>query len=355
MHRYLSGTMTFALRLTPAGLWMVRGQSTQEAFTDSRGRQSQREVLQPLLDAQKRPLLPASSLKGVLRSTAERILRTIDPDRPADLTPLADATFLQHDHQADGNAGNDDAKERAKRWLRTQRRADIADSQLLEWYEANDHPQPEGNALYPLLSAASQLFGATPHRGLVALEDARAATDTLARRSHVAIDRFTGGVGEGPFLEELTPDAQQPLETTLTIANFALYQIGLLALTFQEINRGYTGIGGGTRKGQGRVRIAVTAATIRYEHRDPAARGIVSAQVRLVGPPWYARDIPPAVQAIEQSVALLADVRPVEPHGWRERGVQTFKLNQAQTERLFAEAVERAWCPWLDVVTREGR
>jgi CRISPR/Cas system CSM-associated protein Csm3 (group 7 of RAMP superfamily) len=71
------------LTITPQGPWMVRGETRKEG-------QARRDVLYPLLDHQGRPLLPASSLKGVLRSTAERILRTVDTHTDPKRIPLAE-------------------------------------------------------------------------------------------------------------------------------------------------------------------------------------------------------------------------------------------------------------------------
>jgi CRISPR/Cas system CSM-associated protein Csm3 (group 7 of RAMP superfamily) len=333
MHRHYAGSCTLRLRIMPLGGWMVRGLPDPN---------SERQVLQPLFDAHGLPYLPASSLKGVLRSTAERILRSVDPQRPDSLIPLADNPFIDRA----GLSAEDYSKH-----LATRPRANISDSELLEWHAANQITPP--TPIYPALSAASQLFGATVHGGMVTLDEAHAPKQ-LVRRSHVAIDRFSGGVGEGPFLEDLQAPSI-PLETTLTITNFALYQLGLLAITLQELNRGYVGIGGGTRKGQGQVQIRVTDMHFRYAHRAAQEAGIVSAQYRLSQPPWNVHDVPIAVKHIEQGLTLLEDVAPASTSDWREQQLQHIRLNQTQREALFREAVLRAWGAWIDYVCGEGR
>jgi CRISPR/Cas system CSM-associated protein Csm3 (group 7 of RAMP superfamily) len=339
MQRFVAGTCTMHLTITLRGPWIVRGQTKPETFVDQRRQQSQRDILFPLLDAQRRPLLPASSLKGVLRSTAERILRSVDPERSARRTPLADEPFVHQPNE-----------------LSKLQRGQIADSELVEWNKEQRHYSAEElkpQVVYKIQSAASQLFGSTLHAGLLRLEDATAASPQRQRRSHVAIDRFTGGVGEGPFIEELAP-AATTLETKLTLSNFALWQIGLLALVFQEINRGYVGLGGGTRKGQGQAQIAVPQITIQYpEIAYNVTAGVISAQARLADPPWSLPDIPEAVLAVERGRVLLADLEPYSARNWRESGTQTLVIQEEQITPLFTEAVGTAWRAWVDEMTRD--
>jgi CRISPR/Cas system CSM-associated protein Csm3 (group 7 of RAMP superfamily) len=341
MQRYFSGDCRMHLRLTPVGPWMVRGQTEQES-ADNRGRTPL--VLMPLRDRRGRPLLPASSLKGVLRATSERILRSLDPERPLTCRPLADDPFVE-----------DNDQER----LRQSSRGQIADSELLDWMQAHGDPLPEPTAVYPLLSAASQLFGATVHAGLVTLEDACANDaalwdDTRWRRSHVAIDRFTGGVGEGPFVEALADTV--PLETMLTITNFALWQLALIGLTIQELNLGYAAVGGGTRKGQGQAHIDVPEITVRYAHVGLNERGIVSAQARLAGPPWNAaKSVPAEVCASEGDAVLLPDLTPIAPRNWRDDGMRTLVVTGTEVEQLFAQAVSKVWRRWVPLMIEEAR
>ncbi|MBK9709830.1 MAG: hypothetical protein IPO81_00625 [Kouleothrix sp.] len=340
MQRFIVGTCQMHLRLTPLEPWMVRGQVEPEVFTDQRGQQSQRDILQPLRDSRGFPLLPASSFKGVLRSTAERILRSVHKV-DADHAPLADEPFVHNESV-----------------LPNLKRGQIADSEMPAW---NEHHKryPElldaecmPRLIYRYLSAASQLFGATTHAGLVRLEDARVPTKATQRRSHVALDRFTGGVGEGPFIEQLAP-SDMSLETTLTINNFALWQIGLLGLVFQEFNRGYIGIGASTRKGQGQVRVDALRIEVRYT-RDAynVSHGIISAQARLADEPWRVQDVPRAVAA-ERGIVLLAELERQLAHGWREQDITLLLVQEEQVQQLFREAVDIAWRAWIAQVAQE--
>jgi CRISPR/Cas system CSM-associated protein Csm3 (group 7 of RAMP superfamily) len=321
------------LTMTPQGPWMVRGETREEG-------QARRDILYPLLDHQGRPLLPASSLKGVLRSTVERILRTVDTHTDPKRIPLADDPFVHKDadyHQYE--------------------RATIADSELAEWNEKHKRYTQEQltpERIYRVLSAASQMFGCTLHAGLVMLDDATVPARRLSPRTHVAIDRFTGGVGEGPFNEQLVVE-QSLLTTHLTITNFALWQIGLLALVFQEINRGYVGMGAGTRKGQGQMKIAIPVITFTYNaqaYRD-SQKGIISAQARLAEPPWSVNDVPYAVQHTEGDKVLLSDIDPQTSQDWREEGMKVLLVQEEQVTALFQEAVQHAWVPWVQQMMKQ--
>lgn len=331
MHRFIAGTCTMHLKIAPKGPWMVRGETKQETFIDQRGRQNLRDYLCPIQDGEGHPVLPASSLKGVLRSTAERILRSMEPDRVPSLRPLADVPFIHNEND-----------------LPVLRRCEISDSELDAWnnrHKRYTEDQLAPGHVYTILSPASQLFGCTLHAGLVTLDDAHVPKKKTMRRSHVAIDRFTGGVGEGPFIEELAP-ADTPLQTRLSIRNFALWHIGLMALVFQEINRGYVHIGGGTRKGQGQVQIDVPCVGFCYAQRVyGASSGIISAQARL-----KAGDVPPDVLQAEEQMVLLKTAEKQEPRGWRNAGTVSLLVQEEQVQQLFREAVGQAWRQWIRVV-----
>src|SRR5262249_52442501 len=132
----------------------------------------------------------------------------------------------------------------------------------------------------------------------------------------------------------------------LSVVNFALWQIGLLALVFQELNRGYATIGGGTRKGQGIVAVTVPSVTFRYPeivYRDTHS-GIVSAQGHL--PSGVTMDAP-ATLSDERSLVLFAGLEPQPGRDWRDDGLVTLAIDGDGVERLFAESVEKAWLRWL--------
>jgi hypothetical protein len=241
----------------------------------------------------------------------------------------------------------------------------VSDAELAEragW----ERPPPD---VYRRLSAASQLFGSTLHAGLLSLDDATVPA-RVHERSHVAIDRFTGGVGEGPFTEELTTGAV-PLETTLRVECFALWHLALLALTLRELDLGYAAIGGGTRKGQGRVKAEVLWVNARYAEtvyrESGVSGGVISAQAWLhhatEGQPWYRDETPPAVLAAEgrrkdgrAPAVLLPDLTPQDESAddWRRAGTLKVSVPQKRVAELFRAAISDPWRAWLAVWNKEG-
>ena len=353
MHRLVAGTCRMDLELTPQSPWMVRG--------EVRGQNP--EVIHPLQYGPHTndgptypPVLPASSIKGVLRSTAEYILRSIHADRSENSRPLADVPFVQDKkREAKGSKQSRPNQAPEHDHLQGLARGQIADSELLEWNAANGNPL-DTNALapqrrYPLLSATTQLFGATVHAGLLTLDDAMTPS-AITLRTHVALSRFTGGVGQGPFTERVVlPEGS--LHTTLTVTNFALWQLALLGLVFREVSRGYVGFGSGTRKGQGRMQIKVREMRFSYPAKVyPAERvGIVSAQAHHP----LATDVPDSVRSIEAPLDMLRDAPALEtptPH-WREQDTVQRIVPDSLCETFFAEVVQSAWGPWVQAMRKE--
>ena len=337
MHRFIAGTCVLTLRLTPEGPWMVRGETERERTPNGR----ERNLLLPLLDRNGRPTLPGSAIKGVLRSTAERILRSVGPARDPLRAPLTDPTFVI-DPQRD---------------LAGLPRANVADSELAKWVadQPTDNPVPLNlapPAVYATLSATSQLFGATLHAGLLTLTNASAPNPSMQRRSHVAIDRFHGGVGEGPFLEALA-SADTTLSTSLTITNFAFWHLALLAFIIREIDEGFVSFGLGTRKGQGRMRATLSDLTFSYPdlaYNVPA--GIISAQARLAAPPWSVADVPLAVQLADAD-PVATDLTPTPPADWRSAGTRGIRVDGERVTLLLREIVNGPWATWLHAMTSE--
>lgn len=264
------------LELKPQSPWVVRGKEVP-VYPD-RAKPLKR---QPLLDHLGNPILPATSFGGVLRATSERILRSFND------------TFACLPY-------NNTESEQAK---------------------------------YCELCLACQLFGATPHASLLRVDDAQSIRLNADMRSHVAIDRLTGGVGYGPFFEEVVL-ARDGLAKTITIENFALWQVALLGLALKEIHLGYANLGAGTRKGQGRFKIDFKSAEIIYAQSFYGNNtGVISAQ--------------PESRHGEDE-AVLKDIQAVAnwDGSWETYGLARLIVQDAQTKKvedLFRECVSGAW------------
>lgn len=162
--------------------------------------------------------IPGSSLKGVFRSFTERVLRTLNGKWACD----------PFDDDACG------------------RKLDKED----------DTAKVYSNSCH-----ACKLYGNTRLRSRVAFSDAFPEGDLKTEtRYGVAISRLTNAVAHGPFEMEIVVSGS--FKGGLTLQNFEVWQLGLLALTMKAINDGLVKIGFGKNRGFGEVELRVTQAIV---------------------------------------------------------------------------------------------
>lgn len=183
--------------------------------------------------------LPGSSLKGVIRSYAERITRTLSPeDKPACCDPFQKESSDIH----------------------------LACSKRLEERKIAD-----AKGAYKESCLICRLFGTTASAGRFSIEDAslKDGRYKIERRDGVGIDRFTGGASSGAkFMLEPITDAS--FSTQIYIRNFELWQLGLLAYVFQDFKDELIRIGYGKSRGLGKVKGVVKQVKLRYlGHKKP--------------------------------------------------------------------------------------
>lgn len=185
--------------------------------------------------------LPGSSLKGVFRGYAEKLLRTVG-GRCCD--PLDD----------NPRSPTCSCGKRAER---------VREAGL------------DGPAIYRdrrYACRACQLFGSTAMAARIRFRDAYPAGDVRREvRTNVAIDRRKGSVAVGPFdLEVLT---RATFQTDIQIRNFELWQLGLLGLVLRDLREGYVPLGFGKSRGLGHVGAELGPLAIRYvgTRRDGAS------------------------------------------------------------------------------------
>lgn len=82
-------------------------------------------------------------------------------------------------------------------------------------------------------------------------------------RDMIGIDRFTGGVHSGANMRFHALEGTT-FETTVSVRNFELWQLGLLAYVFRDFAEGLVSIGFGKSKGFGQVKGEVKAVTLSY-------------------------------------------------------------------------------------------
>lgn len=227
MHRRLYATCTLNLKITAKSPLLVQG---AHATT---GTATFHEAHDPTDNHKKKYCIPASSLKGVWRSTVEMILRSYAP------------------------------------WLACDPFAEDGESQSCSRKLEN---KVNPNEAYTASCPACRLFGNTAHAGLLTIDDAWATSDVKQiepaqirpNKIGIAVDRFLGMAKKSAIYQYqvLSPGAQ--FSTHLTLINPELWQIGLLALVFREMAAGRVRIGTGTRRGLGEVDICVNELSIDY-------------------------------------------------------------------------------------------
>jgi CRISPR-associated protein Csm3 len=168
--------------------------------------------------------IPGSSLRGVVRAHAERLLRTLDEKHACYVVEAKKFCLRQKGLKED--------KEPADR-------------------------------LYRESCYACKLFGNTGVASRVQMSDLHPAVDPLREsRFGVAIDRITGAVAVGPFDLEVVTDAR--FEGRIVLRNFTVGQLGLLGAALLDIADGLVALGHAKSRGLGRVCIEFTRAEFRF-------------------------------------------------------------------------------------------
>lgn len=192
------------------------------------------------------PFIPGSSLKGVIRSYAEKICRSLREQPVPVCLPYLKPGKEQNGEENQASCG-------------------LRITEHLNAHDLKSIPTPD---VYRLSCPACRMFGSHYFIGRLATSDGY-LTDTFRKsgkaifenRDGVAIDRLTGGpVGSAKYdLEVLT---RAEFGTRIEIRNFERWQLGLLSLVLRDMADGYIRIGMGKSRGLGRFRADVKKFTI---------------------------------------------------------------------------------------------
>lgn len=192
-------------------------------------------------EVQEVPFLPGSSIKGAVRSHAERILRTLglhccDITRPACVGKGA---------------------------------------------SYRDHCLACRTFGYTTLSSRVRFTDAFPWRpdSSAAERSSAAAAVRIEQRPGVQIDRRLGSAAGGRLFE-LEVATSGAFYGEIVVRNYQLWQLGLLALVVRDINEGYQRVGAMKSRGLGRVKMGIEE--LRIEQWGPLARDD-EAKVRGIG------------------------------------------------------------------------
>lgn len=225
MFRALYNRAKLVIRIEPDTPILI--QSGREAFDPTR---PDMEFIRTRTDfGEEAPFLPGSSIKGVMRAHAERILRSLCP--------------------GDGQL---------RKWA-----CNITEKGGTCVQAGGDEPHPYREHCY-----ACRTFGLTTLASRVRITDAypwpigadreerirSAGHVRLEERPGVMIDRRKG-TGQNPRFYEVCTEGQFYAE--LFVQNYQLWQLALLALVLRDMNWGYQRLGASKSRGLGKVKVAV--------------------------------------------------------------------------------------------------
>ncbi|MCZ7672179.1 MAG: RAMP superfamily CRISPR-associated protein [Chloroflexi bacterium] len=194
--------------------------------------------------------LPGSSLKGTLRSYAEKVARTLGEEKGTHFPP-----FSCNPLGTSASPGRTDYY--CGKYL--DKKGEQADKHRLACPICRTFGHTS-LASHLRLSDAYPLDPLEPER-MTWFEEANETEE----RDGVAIDRVSGAVAVGPFnLEVVTKGAFQG---TLTLSNFQLWQLGLLAIVLRDLGQGRVPIGFAKSRGLGRVAVDYNRAEVAYPGR----------------------------------------------------------------------------------------
>ncbi len=210
----------------------------------------------PLLatyDKNARPVLPGSSLRGVLRSQAERIARTL-------------ATL------ADGGDGVHFKKSCPACNPLTAKKSDPVAScnSFIKALPAQERRELDKKGAEDELCMACRLFGSPWNGSRLRVEDAYLEPGTAPKlkvMDFLAIDRFTGGGRDGAKFDAVVLWKPR-FRVRLFLENPQPWELGWLALALRDLDEGLTAVGFGRAKGFGQMHIEKPALTLGYLHED---------------------------------------------------------------------------------------
>ncbi|MGC9400700.1 MAG: RAMP superfamily CRISPR-associated protein [Anaerolineae bacterium] len=193
-----------------------------------------------------RPVLAGSGLRGVLRSHAERLARTL-----ATHNADSDEIFLRT-CPACSPVESDADKPLAS-----------CDALLRGQVSTSDEVSDKH------LCLACRLFGSTRRGSRLLVEDApyqpteAQPRPVLKMMDFLAIDRFTGGGAEGAKFDALAL-WKPAFALRLHLENPEPWELGWLALVLRDLQEGWLTVGFGAAKGFGRVKLQAPKFTLGY-------------------------------------------------------------------------------------------
>lgn len=239
MHRRLLNEAILEFTVRPEGPILIKAGDTGADPT-----RPDMEFVRTWHDGRRVVYLPGPSLKGVIRSHCERIVRTVNA--AACCYPV----------------GREE-----------QHKSCVAQHELKQ--------EHSGEHVHKHSCFVCQMFGNTVLASRVRTADAYPVDEVRTEeRNGVAIDRVFGSVAVGPFQMEVVTSGE--FKTSLAISNFTIAQLGLLALALRDLKLGRVGVGFGKSRGLGHVTLAFGQLTCRYMRKPKATDRLVGVARLLV-------------------------------------------------------------------------
>lgn len=181
--------------------------------------------------------LPGSSLKGVVRAHAERLLATAISEEAAE-----------------------DPFEEGPRRARAK--------------EARKADKPNRPEVFRASCEADRIFGSTEIAGRFRISDALPTAETRADanrtevRYGVAIDRAKQSVRHGPFEQEAVTEGAFHLRAVME--NFELWMLALVLQVFRDLDDGFVQIGHAKTRGFGTIRLVDPSLRLLWPGQRPS-------------------------------------------------------------------------------------
>lgn len=229
------------------------------------------------------PVLPGSSLRGAMRSQAEKILRTLSSYRAGNEKEPGQC-FLDHCPACDPLIRGDEDGKSMNIPLES------CDS-LLTRNGIKTEIEPEDGDL----CLACQLFGSPRWGSRLRVEDASLVPNTYPNYKaldFLAIDRFTGGGLAGAKFDALAL-WKPAFQVRILIENPQRWELGLLALVLRDLEEDMISVGFGASKGFGKVKANNWKVTFDFlDDKDlPFAANNLSRLSNIRGVGLYRRTI----------------------------------------------------------------
>ncbi|MFZ1770939.1 MAG: RAMP superfamily CRISPR-associated protein [Caldilinea sp.] len=203
-----------------------------------------------------KPVLPGSSLRGVLRSQAERIARTLATHKAWDAGPKA--SEQRQKFLSICPACNP---------LTTKANDPVAscNSLIKSTMSKKERDELEQTGAEEKLCLACRLFGSTWNGSRLRVEDAPFVGERVEYKAldFLAIDRFTGGGRDSAKFDAIVL-WQPKFRVRLLLDNPEAWELGWLALVLRDLHEGLSTVGFGRAKGFGAVEIKDERLTLGF-------------------------------------------------------------------------------------------